>query len=107
MMTVMKIALALAFASGSMVAYAAGHSISQKGRAFSESAITIKKGETITFVNDDNIAHNIMSTTTGNEFNLGSQAPGASSPLTLGNAGEVAVVCAIHPRMKMTVTVTD
>jgi len=48
-----------------------------------------------------------MSSTAGNEFNLGSQAPGASSNVTLGNAGEVAVLCAIHPRMKMSVTVTD
>jgi plastocyanin len=104
-MNVMKIALVLAFASGSAVAFAAEHSISQKGRAFSESAVTIKKGETLTFVNDDNIAHNIMSTTAGNEFNLGSQAPGSSSPVTLNNAGEITVVCAIHPRMKMTVTV--
>jgi plastocyanin len=105
-MNTMKIALVLAFASGSAVAYAAAeHTVSQKGRAFSESTVTIKKGEVINFVNDDNIAHNIMSTTAGNEFNLGSQAPGTTSPLTLNNAGEVTVVCAIHPRMKMTVTV--
>jgi plastocyanin len=105
-MNAMKIVLVLAFASGSAVAYAAAeHTVSQKGRAFSESSMTIKKGETINFVNDDNIAHNIMSTTAGNEFNLGSQAPGSTSPLTLNNAGEVAIVCAIHPRMKMTVTV--
>jgi plastocyanin len=104
-MKLMTIALVAAFAGGSAVAFAAEHTISQKGRAFSESAITVKKGETLVFVNDDNIAHNIMSTTAGNEFNLGSQAPGSSSPLTLNNAGEVTVVCAIHPRMKMTVTV--
>jgi plastocyanin len=105
-MNTMKIALVLAFASGSAVAYAAAeHTVSQKGRAFSESTVSIKKGEVINFVNDDNIAHNIMSTTAGNEFNLGSQAPGTTSPLTLNNAGEVTIVCAIHPRMKMTVTV--
>ena len=105
-MNTMKIALVLAFASGSAVAFAAAeHTVSQKGRAFSESAVTIKKGETINFVNDDNIAHNIMSTTSGNEFNLGSQSPGASSNVTLNNAGEVTVLCAIHPRMKMSVTV--
>jgi plastocyanin len=103
----MTIALVLAFAGGSAVAFAAEHTISQKGRAFSESTVTVKKGDTLTFVNDDNIAHNIMSTTAGNEFNLGSQSPGSSSNVTLGTAGEVAVLCAIHPRMKMSVTVTD
>lgn len=106
-MKLMKVALVLAFASGSAAAFAAEHSISQKGRAFSETAVTVKKGDALVFVNDDNIAHNIMSTSAGNEFNLGSQAPGASAQVTLNNAGEVTVLCAIHPRMKMTVTVTD
>ena len=104
-MKLMSVALVLAFAGGCAVAVAGEKSISQKGRAFSESAVTIKKGETLVFVNDDNIAHNIMSSTAGNEFNLGSQSPGASSNVTLNNAGEVTVLCAIHPRMKMSVTV--
>jgi len=106
-MRLLPVALVLAFAGGSAAAFATEKTISQKGRAFSEAAVTIKKGETLVFVNDDNIAHNIMSTTTGNEFNLGSQAPGASSNVTLSAAGEVSVLCAIHPRMKMSVTVTE
>ena len=95
-MKVMAIAMVLAFAGGSAVAFAAERSITQKGRAFSDSAVTVKKGDTLVFVNDD---------TVGNEFNLGSQMPGATSNVTLNNPGEVSVVCAIHPRMKMTVTV--
>ena len=38
---------------------------------------SLKKGETLTFVNDDTVPHNIISTSKGNEFNLGSQPPGA------------------------------
>ena len=38
-MKLMPIALVLAFAAGTAVAFAAEHSISQKGRAFSESAM--------------------------------------------------------------------
>ena len=107
-MKLMPIALALAFAGGCAVAFAAAeHTVEQKGRTFSASTLTIKKGETISFVNDDNIAHNVMSTTPGNEFNLGAQSPGVTSTVTLSNAGEVSVLCAIHPRMKMTVTVSD
>jgi plastocyanin len=106
-MKLMTAAVLLAFAGGSVAALAADRTISQKGRAFSETEITVKKGENIVFVNDDNIAHNIMSASAGNEFNLGSQAPGASSSVALSKAGEVSVVCAIHPRMKMTVTVAD
>ena len=102
-----SIAVVIACLGGSAVALAAEHSISQKGRTFSESALTLKKGDVVNFVNDDNIAHNIYSATSGNEFNLGSQAPGTSTPMTFNKAGEIAILCAIHPRMKMAVTVAD
>jgi plastocyanin len=58
-------------------------------------------------MNDDSIPHNIMSTSGGNEFNLGSQPPGASTDVTFKESGDVLVICAIHPRMKMTVKVTE
>jgi plastocyanin len=88
-------------------ALAANLTISQKGRAFSSETITLKKGGTLTFMNDDSIPHNIMSTSDGNEFNLGSQPPGASTDVTFKEAGDVLVICAIHPRMKMTVKVAE
>jgi plastocyanin len=88
-------------------ALAANLTISQKGRAFSSETVTLKKGGTLTFMNDDSIPHNIMSTSSGNEFNLGSQPPGASTDVTFKEAGEVLVICAIHPRMKMTVKVSE
>jgi plastocyanin len=88
-------------------ALAANLTISQKGRAFSSETVTLKKGGTLTFMNDDSIPHNIMSTSSGNEFNLGSQPPGASTDVTFKEAGEVLVICAIHPRMKMTVKVAE
>jgi plastocyanin len=88
-------------------ALAANLTISQKGRAFSSETVTLKKGGTLTFMNDDSIPHNIMSTSGGNEFNLGSQPPGASTDVTFKEAGDVLVICAIHPRMKMTVKVTE
>ena len=74
--------------------------IHQQGRVFSPDNITIKKGEAITFVNDDTVPHNIISTSKGNEFNLGSQPPGTSTDVTFKEAGDVQVICAIHPRMK-------
>jgi plastocyanin len=48
-----------------------------------------------------------MSTSKGNEFNLGSQSPGNSTDVVFKETGEVAVICAIHPRMKMTINVVD
>jgi plastocyanin len=106
-MKLMSIALVVAFACGSIAAFAAERSILQKGKTFSESAVAIKKGDILTFVNDDTIHHNILSTTPGSEFNLGSQAPGASTPVTFNKSGEIAVICAIHPRMKLAVTVNE
>ena len=88
-------------------ALAANQMIHQQGRVFSSETVTIKKGDALTFVNDDSIPHNILSTTKGNEFNLGSQPPGTSTDVTFKEAGDVQVICAIHPRMKMMVKVTD
>ncbi|MBV8836492.1 MAG: hypothetical protein JO000_08140 [Alphaproteobacteria bacterium] len=106
-MKLMTVVLVLAFASGSAVAFATERSIMQKGKAFSETSLTVKKGDTLTFINDDTIIHNVMSNTAGSEFNLGSQAPGSTSTVTLSTVGEITIICAIHPRMKMTINVVD
>jgi plastocyanin len=100
--------LILAIVGGlSTGALAANEVIHQQGRAFSSESITVKRGEALTFLNDDSVPHNIMSASKGNEFNLGSQAPGSSTDVAFNEVGDVAVICAIHPRMKMTVKVVD
>ena len=91
----------------SVGALAANQLIHQQGRVFSSESVTIKKGEALTFVNDDTVPHNIISTSKGNEFNLGSQPPGTSTDVIFKEAGDVQVICAIHPRMKLAVKVTD
>jgi plastocyanin len=102
------IAVTFAIIAGfSAAAFAATHVIYQRGRAFSAESISIKKGDALTFSNDDTVPHNIMSVSKGNEFNLGSQGPGMSTNVTFTESGEVQVVCAIHPRMKLTVKVED
>jgi len=95
------------FAGLTVGALAADLTIHQQGRKFSSESITVKTGQTLKFVNDDSVPHNIYSVSSGNEFNLGSQAPGISTEVTFTETGEVQVLCAIHPRMKMTVKVTD
>lgn len=96
---------AAAYATAS--AYAAQHTIGEKGKVFSKSEITIKVGDSIVFLNDDNVAHNVMSNDEGNKFNLGLLKPGASTPVTFKTAGDVQVICAIHPSMKLLVKVTN
>ena len=91
----------------SVGALAASLTVHQQGRKFSSDSVTIKTGEKLTFVNDDTVPHNIYSASSGNEFNLGSQAPGTSTEVAFTEAGDVQVLCAIHPRMKMAVKVTN
>jgi len=102
-----KIAMLVAFLSGSAAALAAETAIKQKGRLFTPNEMAVKKGDTLLFVNDDNITHNVYSASTGNQFNLGAIAPGNSTPVTFKNSGAVDIFCAIHPSMKMSLKVTD
>jgi plastocyanin len=96
----------LAFACGGVMgALAADRIIGQKGKVFSETEVIVKVGETLVYLNDDNITHNVQSSSSGNEFNIGSQEPGASTPVTFKAAGDVKIICAIHPRMQMIVKV--
>ncbi len=106
-MKTVKFAIAFGLATGIAVALAAEQTVSQKGRRFSMSEATLKKGDVLVFQNDDNVAHNILSTTPGNEFNLHSQPPGASTPVTFDKTGDIKIVCAIHPTMQMMVKVSD
>jgi plastocyanin len=99
----MKIAAALAFIAGTTVALAAERTITQKGKMFSETAVEIKKGETLVFLNDDNV----LPTTPGQVFNLGSIGPGNSTPVTFEKSGDMMIICAIHPSMKMSLKVRD
>lgn len=79
--------------------------ISQQGKAFSEKKVSLKVGDTISFVNDDEITHNVYSRSKGHKFDTGAQRPGTSVSHQFTAPGKVKVRCAIHPRMKLTVNV--
>jgi plastocyanin len=85
---------------------AADHEITQQDRHFSQTEITIKAGDTISFKNDDEVTHNVFSMTPGMEFDLHRQAPGATSMIPFAKVGDGEVDCSIHPRMKLMVHVT-
>lgn len=108
-----RMTIAAAFLAGgavaciSAMAYAATHTIGEKGKVFSQSELAIKIGDTVVFENDDNVAHNVMSNTEGNKFNLGLIKPGSATPVTFKTSGDVQILCAIHPSMKMVVKVTN
>jgi plastocyanin len=101
--TIAAVALILAAVSGGLGA--TGHEVGQKDKTFSVDTLTIKPGDSIVFVNQDQLTHNVFSTAKGNEFNLRAQAPGTSVSVKLNTEGTVEVHCAFHPKMKLIVTV--
>lgn len=81
------------------------HVVSQKNKEFSMSAISIKAGDSISFLNEDDFHHNVFSLSDSILFDLGSYDKGMAKSVTFEEPGIVDVECAIHPNMKLTVTV--
>lgn len=79
--------------------------ITQQGKQFSEKQITLAAGQTVVFVNDDNVAHNVYTIVKGKKEDLGLQKPSEEGSITFDAAGTYRVRCAIHPKMKMMVKV--
>ena len=98
---------ALLVAATAMPAAAADHAILQKDKAFSQATLNIRAGDRIVFTNGDSFTHNVYSVTPGQEFELKTQHPGKSDAVPFPRAGSLEVQCAIHPKMKLRVTVTQ
>lgn len=79
--------------------------ISQKNRTYAPGSVTIKAGETLKIINDDIFLHHAFIDDGGMDFDSGSMEEGESSNVTFKNPGEYQVLCAIHPKMKLNVTV--
>jgi plastocyanin len=79
--------------------------VSQKGLSFTPNELSVAKGQSVEFVNDDSTAHNIMVTGDGVSFNGGLQPAGGHVKYTFTKSGTYAVACGIHPKMKLTITV--
>lgn len=88
-----------------MTLLAEEHVVVQKDRAFSVSALTIKPGDSIVFKNADDVTHNVFSVSPGMQFDIRRQAPGTSSTVPFNKEGTAEIRCAIHPTMKLIVTV--
>ena len=79
------------------------HKVSQAGKLFTPAEIEITRGDTVGFVNDDAITHNVFAKSMN--LNTGAMKPGDSREVTFDAPGKVEVKCAIHPMMKMTISV--
>lgn len=105
--TALSMIFTIAILGQSSLAIAEEHVVIQKDKAFSEKEISVKVGDTVKFTNEDDVTHNIYSDTTDHDFQIDKQDPGQSQEVKFDKAGEIKVKCAIHPKMKMTVKVTE
>jgi len=111
----MKTALGLGFALvalsflgllGAMIAVADDSpTVSQFSRQFSPAKLTIAHGTTVHIVNDDNVTHHVYVDAPGLQFDSGEQPVGKTVDLTFDRPGSYTVLCAIHPTMRLRVTV--
>ena len=86
-------------------AAAAEHVIRMAGLQYEPAEIDAAKGDSIRFVNDDDVAHEVFVPTTGFGLDLGKQEPGEEQAIRLAKDGSFEVECVFHPHMLLTVTV--
>ncbi|NQV99613.1 MAG: cupredoxin domain-containing protein [Rhodospirillales bacterium] len=84
---------------------AAEITVAQKDKKFTESKITVKVGDQITFLNEDDTTHNLYSKKGASVFDSSVMEPGAKYAIKVDKAGKFTARCAIHPKMKLRVTV--
>ncbi len=73
-------------------------SMDQKGLKFSPPILAITQGDTVKFLNHDNVAHNVYSPD-GEAYNLGTFKPDQDASYTFKKAGVYTQLCSIHPEM--------
>lgn len=80
--------------------------VTQSNRTFQPRQIEMARGGTIRFVNDDGqLLHHIYSTSPSFSFDSGEQEPGKTIEKRFTIAGTFTVLCGIHPKMRLAVTV--
>ena len=96
-----------ALLAGSQLAWGAGSIVvDQVGQKFSRATLVAMRGDTVQFVNHDDTTHNINLIDADDvAADQGLQKPGETIRMLLDRNGRFTVRCAIHPRMKLAVTV--
>jgi len=92
-------------AERAVLAQAGNLRVSQKGLTFNPASIVAPIGATVEFANDDNVVHNVYSASAAGPFDLKAQHPGDATTIVLGRRGVLDVRCALHPRMRMSITI--
>ncbi len=80
-------------------------SVSQQGKSFAPSELSISRGDTVAVINDDQVLHHVYVESPAFNFDSGERAPGQTASITFGVRGSFDVLCAIHPKMRLQVKV--
>ena len=82
------------------------YDVSQRGREFTPASLALRKGDAIRIVNDDgDLSHHAYVAAPNFSFDSGDQEPGRDVLVRFDVPGTFNVLCGIHPKMRLTVTV--
>jgi len=100
------VSTAVPVSSGAPVSTGGVNSISIKNFAFTPSSLAVKTGSTVTWVNQDGVAHTIVSDP-GSPLTFSSDPlqNGASFTVSFTQPGTYTYHCSIHPSMTGTIVV--
>jgi hypothetical protein len=79
--------------------------ISQKNKTFIPDVLPIVVGQSVEFTNEDNLIHNVFSTSKARPFDLGKPRIGESREVDFHQTGVVDLYCDIHEEMVATILV--
>ena len=98
---------------GNSVTISPGSSVPSNGKFFVPNILTVPKGTTVTWTNDDTTLHTVTSGSpesgnsgTGTEFDSSYLAAGKTFQHQFGISGTFDYYCTLHPYMKGKVVVT-
>ena len=93
--------------AGAGLAFAAGEKVVEEvGSRFAITSLDLGKGESVVFVNGDDIVHNVtIVDDDDNAVDLGMQRSQQRISHLFDKGGRFSIRCSVHPRMKMNINV--
>jgi plastocyanin len=80
--------------------------LSQSGVQFSPRVLSVVAGQTVSFPNEDDVAHNVFSMSAAKKFKLGIYPKGETREVTFEKPGVIDLFCSIHRHMHAVIVVT-
>jgi plastocyanin len=84
-----------------------GTAVEMKNIQFSPREQAVKVGEKVTWVNQDDVDHNVTTTGGPAKFNSNNFGKGGTYTYTPGKAGKIQYTCTLHPGMDGVLNVTQ